>query len=308
MDNFKTRTNQLKERKSSASEDILTVEKAHLNVSQLTLFQSRRKSLSQPDLTKIPSNQDKNQKKAPSEKIFIIPDKSLHTTANNDEDQAQVFTIDDGVEEKPKDIESTRSNVRVSTFKLESRPSPLSAPPADLSSYLDSQVKKTKNRPSTIENQSNSRFASSSLLRNLEYRRTIAVMDQNLNIQKNSPTSPPPSTVLPTPSQKKIVSKTANNKTEQHPTHSASNIGQIQRFASFEEPSFSSIDIVEPASIIHEQDIKVYRTFYRSGVPLICKVLIFVSFITSAASLSFLNLAGLREYLFIPCFLYFKLI
>ena len=333
MDFVKSRTNRkndtkepIKHRKSSVSEDILNVDKS--NVSQMTLFSGRRKSISQPDLSRI-SQPDLDRIedslnssiniKAPSEKSSLssglrLQNENLKLSATG----LDIIEPDEPISPIPIEIVVEGPNMeprpRVFTYKLNEGqshdPQPMSAPVVSYSRNsaepYDTNYRKkaVMNRLTLDLSNSSTSFASSSLLRNPEYRRTIAVMDANLNIQKFSPTShtPPPQIQLPTPgTTRRDVSRTPSlNPDKILPTL---NSVVMEKFASFEEPTFISVDILDEHKSKESLTGRAFFKVFRSNIPMLIKMCLFFSVIISAASLSMLNLYGLAYYSFIPVLL-----
>eukprot|EP00835_Amoeboradix_gromovi_P003232 NODE_205_length_14851_cov_0.317584.p5 type:complete len:346 gc:universal NODE_205_length_14851_cov_0.317584:10556-11593(+) len=318
MDSLKTPFNKVSKEqekggKPSNSDELLTVHKATASASQITLFSGRRRSLSQPDLAKIDASQNSSIAKINSEKGSKISVKSKADTPKTSvvslktEKRAVVAEMVKGYEVTP----------RISTFKLTEVPPQIqSAPPnSSYSSIISFETdkmqtnyrKKAAMNRLTVDMSSNASFNSSSLLRNPEYRRTIAVMDANLNIKKFSSASstPPPAISLPVPNNtsQTIANPRAVSRATTMPEKKLSTLTSV-KFGSFEEPSFVSVDILEDVktkeSPVNTPPFKVFR----ANIPSFLKALLFIAVVASTAFLSLLSLYSLPQYAFIPTLLY----
>ena len=318
----------VKQRKSSASDDILGVDKNHLNVSQITLF-SRRRSLSQPDLSRIEGSQqinlnssatsNHNNKSSSLQNSVKIETKS-GTLELSAIDLATVKSANE-VNIDETENSDTDSKPSIYTFSLNGKKQiapPLSSipnPPNQLTltnhqtlrnstdDSVDYHKRAISNRLTLDMSTNNMTFASSSLLRNPEYRRTIAVMDANLNTQSYSPTatSPPPSHQLPVPgfSSTKVSRAPTLNPDKIMPTLDSV---VMERFASFEEPSFISVDILEDEKSREGYTNNAFFKLPRSGVSIFFQLILLLGVIMSAAFLSILTLYNEYYYLFIPAY------
>ena len=291
----------LKKRKSSTEEH-------QVEISQATLFAHRR-SISQPDLSiidSIPSIQGKRDilESVPSaERSLKISVPDVHSPI--------IPAIEYTTPTSPKPIESTEVKPRVSTFKLEEKKSNPLLNEAVINNTANDEAnirKKALMNRLTADMSSNQSFHSSSLLRNPEYRRTIAGIDANLVLHgTNGPRSSPPIMQLQNPTFSRKEGKsgaTTLDKKPQLPTVNSAVIEKFPSFENFEEASFASIDIAEDVETKHV----VFRNngafiISRSSVPTFLKIFLFFVFIVSTAALSFLDLFKEPAYYFIPSFL-----